>query len=126
MAKRIFQSESVAATKAPYSQAVIYDSLLFVSGQIAFDPKTKNVIKGTIEEEAELALRNLKSIIEEAGSSLAKVLKVSVFLTDMNEFERFNTVYKKFFSKEPPARTCVEVAHLPFNAKVEIEAITHI
>lgn len=126
MAKRIFQSESVVATKAPYSQVVIYDSLLFVSGQIAYDPETKSVIKGSIEEEAELALRNLKSIIKEAGSSLNKVLKVSVYLTDMNEFERFNTVYKKFFSDEPPARTCVEVAHLPFNAKVEIEAIAHI
>ncbi len=126
MAKKIFQSKSIPATKAPYSQAVSYDSLLFVSGQVAFDPETKGVINGTIEEETERALSNLKTIIEEAGGSMDQVLKVSVFLTDMNEFQRFNFVYEKFFTKEPPARACVEVAHLPFGAKVEIEAIAHL
>ncbi len=126
MPKKIFQSGTIAATKAPYSQAVSYDSLLFVSGQVAFDSKTGTVIKGTIEEETERALSNLQTIIEEAGSSLDRVLKVSVFLTDMNEFQRFNTVYAQFFNKDPPARACVEVAHLPFGAKVVIEAIAHL
>jgi 2-iminobutanoate/2-iminopropanoate deaminase len=115
----------VVATKAPYSQAVIYQNLLFVSGQIAYDPSTKGVIKGTYENEADAALQNLKAIIEEAGSSLDKVLKVTVFLTDMEDFEEFNGIYKKYFEKEPPARTCIEVSSLPFGAKVEIEAIAH-
>ena len=70
--KKIIQSEKVAATKVPYSQAVIYDSLLFVSGQVAYDPKTSSVLKGTMEEEAEKALNNMKDIIEEAGSSLKR------------------------------------------------------
>ena len=126
LGKKIFQSKGIAGTKAPYSQAVIYDSLLFVSGQIAYDPKTSSVMKGTIEDEAEVALGNMKAIIEEAGSSLEKVLKVSVFLTDMSEFERFNAVYKRFFSEEPPVRTCIQVENLPFNARVEIDAIAHI
>ncbi len=126
MPKKVFQSKILPSTKAPYSQAIIYESFLFVSGQVAFDPEKKSVIKGSIEEETELSLRNLKTIIEEAGSSLEKVLKVTVFLTDMEEFQRFNEVYKKFFGEDPPARSCVEVKSLPFGAKVEIEAIAHL
>jgi 2-iminobutanoate/2-iminopropanoate deaminase len=81
--KKIFQSKTLPSTKAPYSQAIIYESMLFVSGQVAFDPDKKSVMKGKIEDETELALNNLKTILEEAGSSLAKVLKVTAFLTDM-------------------------------------------
>jgi 2-iminobutanoate/2-iminopropanoate deaminase len=124
--KKIFQSESVIATKAPYSQAVIYENLLFISGIVAYDPKTNSAIKGSIEEEAQMTLNILKAIVEEAGTSLKNVLKVSVFLTDIKEFEKFNSVYEKFFTESHPARSCVEVQNLPFNAKVEIEAIAHI
>ena len=84
------------------------------------------MISGTIEQETELALSNIRSIINEAGSSLEKVLKVTVFLTDMKEFHKFNSVYKQFFASDPPARSCVEVKCLPFDAKVEIEAIAHL
>lgn len=126
MEKKVFQSKTLPSTKAPYSQAIIYERMLFVSGQVAFDPDKKSVMKGTIEDETELVLNNLKTILEEAGSSLEKVLKVTVFLTDMDEFQRFNAVYKKFFSEEPPARSCVGVKSLPFGAKVEIEAIAHL
>lgn len=126
MPKKVFQSKTLPSTKAPYSQAIIYEQLLFVSGQVAYDPEKKSVIEGTIEEETELALTNLKTILEEAGSSPKNVLKVTVFLTDIKEFNRFNEVYKRFFSHEPPARSCVEVKSLPFGAKVEIEAIAHI
>ena len=126
MEKKIFQSKKLPSTKAPYSQAIIYEPFIFVSGQVAFDPEKKSVVKGTIEDETELALNNLKTILEEAGSSLEKVLKVTVFLTDMEEFQRFNEIYKKFFCEEPPARSCVEVKSLPFNAKVEIEAIAYL
>jgi 2-iminobutanoate/2-iminopropanoate deaminase len=79
-----------------------------------------------MEDEAQMVLNILKTMIEEAGSSLKHVLKVSVFLTDIREFDKFNLIYEKFFSQEPPARTCVEVQSLPFNAKVEIDAIAHI
>ena len=126
MPKKVFQSKTLPSTKAPYSQAIIYEQLLFVSGQVAYDPEKKSVIEGTIEEETELALTNLKTILEEAGSSPKNVLKVTVFLTDIKEFNRFNEVYRQFFSHEPPARSCVEVKSLPFGAKMEIEAIAHI
>ena len=126
MAKKVFQSKTMPLTKAPYSQDIIYDKLLFFSGQIAFDPDKNGVISGTIEEETKLALSNIRSILNEAGSSLEKVLKVTVFLTDMKEFHKFNSVYKQFFSDDPPARSCVEVKCLPFDAKVEIEAIAHL
>lgn len=126
MAKKVFQSKTLPSTKAPYSQAIIYEPLLFVSGQVAFDPEKKDVISGTIEDETELTLTNLKTILDEAGSSLEKVLKVTIFLTDMDEFQRFNAVYKQFFSEKPPARSCVEVKSLPFGAKVEVEAIAHL
>lgn len=126
MQRKIFQSENVVATKAPYSQAVIFENLLFISGLVAYDPKTNSVIKGTMEEEAQMVLNILKTMVEEAGSSLKRVLKVSVFMTDIREFDKFNAIYEKFFSQEPPARTCVEVQNLPFNAKVEIDAIAHL
>ena len=124
--KRVFQSKTLPSTKAPYSQAIIHEGLLFVSGQVAFDPEKNRVIEGTIKEETELILTNLKIILEETGSSLAKVLKVTVFLTNMDDFNRFNSVYAQFFSQDPPARSCVEVANLPLGAKVEIEAIAHL
>jgi 2-iminobutanoate/2-iminopropanoate deaminase len=126
MAKKVFQSKTMPSTKAPYSQAIIYGKLLFVSGQIAFDPNKNGVISGTIEHETELAMNNIRSIIKEAGSSMKKVLKVTVYLTDMKEFHKFNSVYKQYFENDPPARSCVEVKCLPFDAKVEIEAIAHL
>jgi 2-iminobutanoate/2-iminopropanoate deaminase len=122
----VFKSKTLPSTKAPYSQAIIHDNLLFISGQIAFDPKKNGVIFGTLEEETQQTLDNLKNILIEAGSSLENVLKVTVFLTDMKKFHKFNSVYKNFFVNDPPARSCVEVAHLPFDAKVEIEAIAHL
>ena len=89
MPKKVFQSKTLPSTKAPYSQAIIHENLLFVSGQIAFDPKKNGVISGTIEEETELTMNNIKSILNEAGSSLDNVLKVTVFLTDMKKFHKF-------------------------------------
>lgn len=126
MNKRIFNSKNVAQTKAPYSQAVIFDNLIFISGQVAMDPNTKVLISGNLETEVDQVMANLRSLLEEMGSSLDKVLKVTVFLTDMNKFLKFNEAYKKYFPKEPPARSCVEVANLPFGANLEIEAIAHL
>jgi 2-iminobutanoate/2-iminopropanoate deaminase len=126
MEKRILKSVRGAPTHAPYSAAVVHRHLVFISGQVAYDYEKKKLISGTIEEEARSALENLKTVIEDVGSGFDRVLKVSVFLTDIEDFERFNAVYKEFFPKNPPARSCVAVSALPYGARVEIEAIAHI
>ncbi len=121
--KHAFQTDKAAITGGPYSQAIIHNGLIYTSGQGAIDPKTNQISLGTIEEESKLAMENLRIILEEAGSSLDKVLKVTVYLIDMREYGRFNGVYKKFFEKNSPARTCVQAAKLPFGARVEIDVI---
>ena len=124
--KKAFQTDKAAVTGGPYAQAIIHDGYIYVSGQGAVDPETNKIKLGTVEEEAELALRNLKIILEEAGSSLKKTLKVTVYLLDMEEFARFNGVYRKYFGEHLPARTCIQAACLPFETRVEIDAIAHL
>jgi 2-iminobutanoate/2-iminopropanoate deaminase len=124
--KQVFQTDKAAVTGGPYAQAVIHDGLIYVSGQGAVDPETNQLRLGTIEEEAELALQNLKIIVEEAGSSLQNTLKVTVYLLDMEEFPRFNVIYRKCFGENLPARTCIQAASLPFEMRIEIDAIAHI
>jgi 2-iminobutanoate/2-iminopropanoate deaminase len=124
--KRVFQTDKAAVTEGPYAQAVIHDGLIYVSGQGAVDPETNQLRLGTIEAEAELALQNLKIILEEAGSSLQNTLKVTVYLLDMEEFPRFNVIYRKYFGESLPARTCIQAAGLPFGMRVEIDAIAHV
>ena len=124
--KQIFQTDKAAVTGGPYAQAVTHDGLIYVSGQGAVDPETNQLRLGTIEEEAELALQNLKIILEEAGSSLQNTLKITVYLLDMEEFPRFNVIYRKYFGENLPARTCIQVAGLPFGMRVEIDAIAHL
>jgi len=121
--KHAFQTDKAAITGGPYSQAIIHNGLIYTSGQGAIDPKTNQISLGTIEEESKLTIENLRIILEEAGSSLDKVLKVTVHLLDMREYGRFNEVYKKFFEKNLPARTCVQSAKLPFGVRVEIDVI---
>ncbi len=121
--KRTFYTKKAAFTGGPYSQAVIHKGLIYVSGQIALDPQTNEPVFGTIEEQASLALQNLKIILEQAGSSLDKVLRVNVYLASIDDYPKFNEVYKQFFTSDLPARTCVAVAGLPLGAKVEIDAI---
>jgi 2-iminobutanoate/2-iminopropanoate deaminase len=121
--KHAFQTDKAAITGGPYSQAIIHNGLIYTSGQGAIDPKTNQISLGTIEEESKLTMENLRIILEEAGSSLDKVLKVTVHLLDMREYGRFNEVYKMFFKKNPPARTCIQAAKLPFGVRVEIDAI---
>lgn len=121
--KEAFQTDKAAITGGPYSQAVIHNGLIYTSGQGAIDPNTNEVCLGTIEEESKLTMENIRIILEEAGSSVDKVLKVTVYLLDMKEYGRFNEVYKKFFVKDLPARTCVQAAKLPFGIRVEIDAI---
>ncbi|MCL0087258.1 Rid family detoxifying hydrolase [Dehalococcoidia bacterium] len=126
MQKKAVLRKDAPAADSPYSPAIVYGSLVFVSGQGPLDPKTKAIVSGSFEEELELTLQNLKSILEEAGSSMDKVLKVTVFLSRMEDFAKLNEVYKRHFVEDRPARTCIEVAGLPFDMKVEIEAIAAI
>ncbi len=121
--KRVFFTDKGPRPAASYSQAVIFDRSVFVSGQVALDPSTGQLVKGTIEEEAERALENLRIILEEAGSSLARALKVTVFLADIADYRAFNEVYTRYFPSEPLARTAVQAGALPMGVRVEIDAI---
>jgi len=124
--KKAFQTDKAAVLGGPYSQAIIHNGLIYISGQGPIDPQTNQVMPGTIEEESELALENIRIILEEAGSSLNKVLQVTVYLLDMGEYGRLNEVYKRYFQADPPARTCIQAARLPFGIRVEIDAIAYI
>jgi 2-iminobutanoate/2-iminopropanoate deaminase len=107
----------------PYSQAIRYGDFLFVSGQIAIDPQTADIIEGDIEAQTEQVLKNITAIIEAAGMSLQDVVKCTCFLKDMNDFVRFNGVYEKYFGEILPARETVEVSRLPKDVRVEVSAI---
>jgi 2-iminobutanoate/2-iminopropanoate deaminase len=120
--KKVFQTHKAAVTGGPYSQAIIHNGIIYVSGQGAVDPQTNEINLGTVEEEAELGLKNLQIILEEAGSSLDNVLTVTVYLLDIAEYTRFNEVYKKYFKENRPSRTCIQAGNLPFGTRVEITA----
>jgi 2-iminobutanoate/2-iminopropanoate deaminase len=107
----------------PYSQAVKSNGLLFVSGQVAIDPRSNDFVPGDIRQQTERALENLKGILEASGANLHHVVKTTVFLKDMNDFAAMNEVYGRFFTAAPPARSTVQVARLPKDALVEIEVI---
>lgn len=121
--KKVFCSDKAPKPKGPYSQAVIHNGLLYISGQIPVNPETGIIVRGTIEEEAEIVLNNIKAIIEDAGAGMKDVLKVTCYLADMDDFERFNNVYKEYFREEPPARTSIEAKRLPLDVQVEIDAV---
>jgi 2-iminobutanoate/2-iminopropanoate deaminase len=124
--KRVFHTDKAAVTGGPYSQAIIHNGLIYVSGQGAVDPQSDEIRLGTIEEEARLALENIRIILEEAGSGLEKVLKVTVYLLHMEEFSRFNEVYITYFKEKRPARVCIQAGKLPFETRVEVDAIASI
>ena len=107
----------------PYAQAVTHNGLIFLSGQGAVDPCTNRVQAGTIEHETRLAMENIHIIMEAAGSSMDNILQVTVYLTNIREYGRFNGIYETFFDQGYPARTCVQVDKLPFGLRIEIDAI---
>ena len=111
---------------APYSQAIRVLELVFVSGQLALRPGEKELMGGTIQEQTEQIFANLGAILEEAGSSLDRLVKTTVFLQNLDDFTGMNEVYAKHVGDRPPARSTVEVAKLPSGALVEIEAIAHV
>jgi len=121
--KKALETDKAAIPGGPYSQAIIYNGIIYLSGQGPIDPQTNQVVHGTIEQETELSMENIRIILEEAGSSLSNVLQITAYLVNMREYGRFNDVYKKYFPKEPPARTCIQAARLPFDIRVEINAI---
>jgi 2-iminobutanoate/2-iminopropanoate deaminase len=107
----------------PYSQAIKANGLVFVSGQVAFDPATSQIVEGDVAVQTERVLKNISAILRAAGSGMEKVVRAGVFLKNMNDFGAMNEVYGRFWKQAPPARTTVEVARLPKDVLVEIDAI---
>lgn len=107
----------------PYSQAVCANGFVFLSGQIALDPKTQEVVGANVSIQTERVLENLKGIVEAAGSSMQRVVKTTVFLADFDDYGAMNEVYSRFFTENPPARSTVETPRLPRNVRVEIDLI---
>ena len=120
MKKRVFTNKAPQAI-GPYSQAIIANNMVYTSGQLGMDEN--GVLQETVEEQAERSLQNLKSVLEEAGTKMDNVVKTTVFLADMNDFAKVNAIYGKYFSEPYPSRSAVQVAALPKDGKVEIEAI---
>ncbi|HYG11444.1 MAG TPA: RidA family protein [Pyrinomonadaceae bacterium] len=121
--REIVATEAAPQAIGPYSQAVSLGDFVFTSGQIPIDPKTGVFVEGGIAEQTEQVLRNLAEVLRAAGTSLEGVVKTTVFLADMNDFAAMNEVYGRYFSDEPPARSTVQAARLPRDARVEIDAI---
>ena len=127
MKKQIISTPNAPAAIGPYSQAVKAGNLLFISGQIPLDPATGTVVEGDVTVQATRVLENVKAILTEAGATFEDVVKTTVFLKDMNDFAAMNEVYKSFFEEGSfPARSAVQVARLPKDALVEIEAIAEV
>lgn len=123
MKPQVIATDNAPKAIGPYSQAVRVGPMVFLAGQIPIDPKTNQLLVGTIEEETTLVLNNLKAVLEASGMSMADVVSTTVFMKDLNDFPKMNTVYGTYFQNNPPARATVQVARLPRDVKVEIAAI---
>lgn len=122
------EKESISTNKAPaaigpYSQAIKTGNMIFTSGQLGINPETGEFVDDNIQEETRQSLKNLMAIIEEAGGTFEDIVKVTIFIKDMENFSKINEVYEEYFSTHKPARSCVEISRLPKNGNVEIEAI---
>ena len=126
MEKKVVYTQTAPKPAGPYSQAIAYGSLVFCAGQIALDPQTNTMVAGGIESQTRQVLTNLANVLLGAGSSLDKVLKTTVFVTDLNNAPLVNSIYSEYFKDNSPARTFIQVARLPLDALIEIEAIAHI
>ena len=123
MSKEAIHPETGGKLVAPLSPGIKAGGFIYVSGQVPVDPKTGEVVEGGIEEQTRQTIENIRAILEAGGSSLDKVVKCTVFLTDISEFSRMNEVYSSFFLVVPPARSTIEVSKLAIDIKVEIEAV---
>ncbi len=121
--REVISTNNAPKAIGPYSQAIRANGLIFVSGQTPIDPANQQMISGGVPEQTERVLRNIQGILEQAGSSLAKVVRCGVFLKDMNDFAAMNEVYARFFPNDPPARSTIQAARLPKDCLVEIDAI---
>jgi 2-iminobutanoate/2-iminopropanoate deaminase len=128
VSKRVVHTDRAPAPfqGAPYSQGIVHGDLVFVAGQVGIDPETNQVVEGGIEAQTEQVMKNVSAVLEEAGSSLANVLKASIFLVDFGDFPAMNEVYGRFVGPDFPARATVQIAGLPSGALVEIEILAHI
>ncbi len=124
MEKKVIKTAAAPAAIGPYSQGIITpQGFLFTAGQIALNPATGVIVSGDIKAQTQQVMENLKAILEEGGSNFAHVVKTTVFLTHMSDFASMNEVYGEYFKENPPARSTVEVARLPRDVRVEIEAV---
>jgi 2-iminobutanoate/2-iminopropanoate deaminase len=126
MSKRIITTSQAPAAVGPYSQGVVLDGWVWTCGQVALDPATGEMVGSDAATQADRALRNIEAILQAAGSSLEQVVRVTVYLTNMDDFGAVNEVYARYFSQAFPARACVEVSRLPLGALVEIDAIAKV
>lgn len=120
--KEIVSTEKAPAAIGPYSQAVKANGFVFTSGQIPINPSTGQIVEGAVKEQTRQVMENLQAVLEAAGSSLEQIIKTTLFIKDMNSFAEINEIYGGFFKGNPPARSTVEVARLPKDVLVEIEA----
>ncbi len=126
MAKRVFNTKKGPKALGPYSTVVIQENTAYVSGQGPIVPDTGEIVKGSIEDQTEQVLENIKIILAEVGSGMEHILKSTVYLSDMDDFSRMNEVYGKYMGPAYPARTCIQAGRLPFDIAVEIEVIAEI
>ena len=123
MNNQVINTNDAPAAIGPYSQAIKAGNMLFISGQGPFNPKTMEIVDGDVKAQTSQALENIGAILKEAGADFSNVVKTTVFLKDMEDFSEINEVYVEYFGEHKPARSCVEVARLPKDIKVEIELI---
>jgi 2-iminobutanoate/2-iminopropanoate deaminase len=123
MSLRFLSTDKAPGAVGPYSQGVKVENIIYTSGQLPIDPKTGELSKGDIQKETRLCLENVKSVLESGHASIEHLVKVTVFVTDMNDFPKINEVYQEFFGEHKPARSLVQVAALPKGADIEIEGI---
>ena len=121
--KKVISTKKAPGTIGPYSQAVEVNGTLYISGQVPIDPETGKLSGDTITEQTEQVLKNIRFVVNAAGYSMKEIVKTTCMLQDMNDFAEMNKAYEKFFPDNPPARAAYEVARLPLNVKIEIEAI---
>ncbi|MCR2044987.1 RidA family protein [Anaerosalibacter massiliensis] len=123
MEKELISTNKAPAAIGPYSQAMKTGNMIFTSGQLGINPETGEFVNDNIQEETRQSLKNLMAIMEEAGGTFKDIVKVTIFIKDMENFSKINEVYEEYFSTHKPARSCVEISRLPKNGNVEVEAI---
>ncbi len=126
MLKKIIKTEKAPAAIGPYSQAVVYNDVVYCSGQIALDPESMEMVDGGIGEQTHQVMKNIEQVLQEGGSTFSKVLRCTIFLKNMNDFGTVNEIYGNYFNENPPARETVEVSTLPKDALIEISCIAYI